>query len=249
MTIKRTAGLLCLLVGLTLAGTSPGADPLPNRSIYQQTVRAAAWVRASKGAGAGWLADAKARLLVTAAHVVGKDQVVNVYVPEFKDDRVIAERSHYERNGKAIAGKVISRDARRDLVLLELDEVPPSAAALKLAAESPGVTDRLHAIGNTSSSQGLWAYHTGLIRQVARLKENSKGVQIDAMVIISQTPINDGDAGGPVVNDRGELVGVATMNVASSRLVGLCIDVSEVREFLARARPAAPASPSDPPNR
>jgi Trypsin len=45
------------------------------------------------------------------------------------------------------------------------------------------------------------------------------------------SPINPGDSGGPVANDRGELIAVTTGDVRSPNLF---IDVEEVKQFLAR---------------
>src|SRR5262249_52591585 len=54
-----------------------------------------------------------------------------------------------------------------------------------------------------------------------------------AKMLETQSPINPGDSGGPVVNDNLELVGVVSSLDPRSRLVSLCIDVEEVRAFLA----------------
>ncbi len=59
-------------------------------------------------------------------------------------------------------------------------------------------------------------------------KQLAKGVQ----VVLTQAPINEGDSGAPVVNERGEVIGVAAAVVWEAHGGGLLIDASEVRRFV-----------------
>ena len=52
------------------------------------------------------------------------------------------------------------------------------------------------------------------------------------MSLETQSPINQGDSGGPVVNVAGELVGISQSLSAKARLVTTCVDISEVKYFL-----------------
>ena len=51
-------------------------------------------------------------------------------------------------------------------------------------------------------------------------------------VVETQSPTNHGDSGGPVVNDRGEIVGVVQGGKLNANLLHYFIDVSEVRAFI-----------------
>ena len=64
----------------------------------------------------------------------------------------------------------------------------------------------------------------------------SNGWNLKAWVIVAQFPINQGDSGGPVVNDRGELVGVNSSRDPNAQLVSNCIDLREIRDILEQAR-------------
>jgi hypothetical protein len=55
---------------------------------------------------------------------------------------------------------------------------------------------------------------------------------VEFRVIETTTPINPGDSGGPVVNDRGELVGIAASHRTDARLVSHTIHVSELQSLL-----------------
>jgi S1-C subfamily serine protease len=205
-------------------------EPTPT-AIYQQTLRSTCWVRGSKNS-TGWLLDRDRKLVLTSLHRLGRERTVQVLFPEFKQNRLIAEREHYEKSGTAVAGQVFAVDPKRDLALIQLASVPQGARPIKLAADSPAPGESLHAIGCTEASQGLWGYSTGVVRQVCRRKGAHHGIALDASVVVCQLPINPGDEGGPVVSGAGELIGISTGTVEKTRLVSFCIDVTEVADFL-----------------
>jgi hypothetical protein len=209
-----------------------GAAELTRKEIYQRTLRGTALVVQSKGTGTGWVVDLARKHLVTNAHVVGADETVRVYFPDFEDGRLIPERSHYGKNAKPIRGDVIVSDPRHDLALIKLESIPDGVAELKLAAESASPSDQTHSIGNPSASEALWIYTFGTVRQVYRRKVKFEDQEVDARVLETQAPINPGDSGGPVVNDQGELIGVSAAINRSGNLFSICIDVAEVKEFL-----------------
>ena len=65
-------------------------------------------------------------------------------------------------------------------------------------------------------------------------KQQAEFGQIDSMILESDAPLNHGDSGGPVMNDRGELVAVVSHGSSQQRQVSGNIDVEEVRKFVAR---------------
>src|SRR5207249_1567090 len=81
----------------------------------------------------------------------------------------------------------------------------------------------------------------GAVRQVYRKQFSTSGkdgkdsFKVDARVVETQSPVNSGDSGGPVVNDQGELVAVVQGHApdAQARLVSYFIDVSEVKALMA----------------
>src|SRR5262249_44524466 len=149
------------------------------------------------------------------------------------------------RNAPRVRGSVLDVDPRRDLALVELESLPAGVTALPLAKEPPGPGDLVHSVGNPTSSDALWVYTSGTVRQVYHKKFTVEGRTIDARVVETQSPINPGDSGGPVVNDQGEVVAVTAATNRAAQLVSVCIEVGEVRDFAAAAlraptpRPAA----------
>ena len=103
-----------------------------------------------------------------------------------------------------------------------------------------------YTVGNPGVSSALWVYTEGSVRQVVfrKFRLNTKQ-DMEAWIAEAQFPINPGDSGGPVVNDRSEIVGVncsrKDLNVAS--LMSNFIELREIQVVLEQARryPMTPA--------
>jgi tetratricopeptide (TPR) repeat protein len=233
--MRKTTLLLLVLLVLFLATTRLPADQAAS-SIYKKTVHATVWVITPKGFGTGWVVDRGRRLIITNTHVVAGQSQVQVVFPAFRDGGVIPERSYY-KNAPRVRGRVLTTDPRRDLAAIAVDRLPEGTTELKLAAEDVGPGDRVHSVGNPGASEALWVYTSGTVRQVYRRHmKYGTGQEVEARVIETQSPINPGDSGGPVVNDNGDLVGVNASHLTGAQLVSYCIDLSEVRPFVARVR-------------
>jgi hypothetical protein len=192
--------------------------------------------------GTGVLIDAEKKLVVTNAHVVGDARSAVIFFPEFKDDQPIVERKHYLDNVRklGVRGSVIAVDRKRDLALVQLDKLPESARAIELAAASIGPGENVESIGNSGSTEALWVYTSGTVRAVYKKQFRTGAGEHDFTVVETQSPINSGDSGGPVVNSQGQLVAVAQAIAPNARLVSYCIDITELKAFLASPWKPAP---------
>jgi len=164
-----------------------------------------------------------------------------VFFPAFDSTgKPISDKAHYQqlmRAGRAISARVLERDERRDLALLQLESVPAPAHPIFLARDgaSPGQT--VHCIGNAGRSGALWGYTSGTVRNSAYFKRwqvrLGPSVRVfEARVVETQLPTNPGDSGGPLVNDHSELVAVTQGFAPDAQLMSLFIDVGEVKNFL-----------------
>jgi hypothetical protein len=199
--------------------------------------------------GSCWLVDEEHRLALTGQHVVNGAAEVVVYFPAYRNGTAIPELAHYHRHVVAVHGRVVHRDTQRDLAGLKLDSLPDHVKAMPLAEQCAGPGDTVHSVGNSGVLTGtLWRYTAGKVRSVYQAEILTKGGLLKARIVETQSPLNAGDSGGPVVNDRGELVGVVNSTQKQASLVSLNVDVSEVRAFLAEVRgptkaPAAGGAP------
>jgi S1-C subfamily serine protease len=263
MSVRRAwlwAGLGLAL--LSLAGCQLGRDaaaaagPTGANRLYNQVVNATGWVATPDGRASGWVLDRRRRLFLTNAHVVldpsGRMRdVVGVIFPLYAPDgRLVTERHVYQQRSRelAIEGAVLCADLGRDLALVLLQRVPEHVGELKLAPAGAGPGDQVHLIGNRGRSPLLWEYVHGTVRQVGQhYCTYDSGQEVAAVCLETQLPSNPGDSGGPVVNDRGQLVGVNAASLRGDAGVNLAIDLSEVRAFLDRARQDFPDAVGLPP--
>ena len=176
-------------------------------------------------AGTGFII-AKEGLILTNNHVVeGADKVeVSLYGEE--DDLRYRAR-------------VVGRDPLTDSALIELTEKPdhalPEAKFGDSAQMQPG--DWVMAIGNPFGLS-----HTVSVGVVSALKRPfpvSEGRTID--MLQTDAAINPGNSGGPLLNVRGEVVGMNTAIFADSRQsgnigIGFAVPINVVRSLLPQLR-------------
>lgn len=246
-------GILCAIGAAVLSLVACGdvsAQTEKKGNPYSALLHSAAWVNASDGAGTAWVVDRERKLLVTNHHVVYNteksrcDEQVFLIFPAYEGGKPVAERDYYRQHiaelvaaGRAMPARVLDADRTIDLAFLVVQELPPDVTAVPLAPASPDPGDLLHSIGNPGGSDALWLYTQGYVKQVSRkewrTQQGKEFARHEARVVETQAPTNHGDSGGPVINDKGELVAVTQGGSVSSHLLNVAIDVSEVRKYLA----------------
>jgi S1-C subfamily serine protease len=228
---------------------------LSGKDIFQRVLRSAVWIahaadtgdgRMGVASGSGSLIDMAGRHVLTNFHVVGNQDAVSVFFPEFDGNKkLIAVRDHYVKklfSSGGIRGKVVYRDRKRDLAIIQLPQLPAGVGPVPLAAESVGPGDSVHSIGNPGASGALWAYTPGSVKSIYPKKWavpdfiERKLYQFEATVVETTSPVNAGDSGGPLVNSRGELVAVTQGGVSAVGTISYFIDISEVRSVLTAAK-------------
>lgn len=251
MPASRLTSIVARLIAWTIFLAAP-CRLAAEDNVYRRCVRSTVWLiqPASQNrlrAGSGTLIDASKRLVLTNYHVVPEGDEVLVVFPSF-DSRgnVIQDRDHYAAllktpNG-AIPGKVLIREQRKDLAVVQLTRVPKGVPAIPLAPAAPAPGDQVHSIGSPGLSAGLFNYTDGRVKAVAwkRYRTGSgpndpNGFEIDARVIETSSSTNQGDSGGPLLNNRGELVGVTQGILVGGegvRPISYFIEVGEVRSLL-----------------
>lgn len=239
---------------LTVA-IAAGVDPVPS---------GIAWVRVENDqAGAGFVVDTDRRWLVTCRHLVADRRTVDVFFPWVEQGRLITDRAAYLRNrtslrerGLVVTGTVRRTSEAADLALVELARLPAGTAALVLAQELPVPGETLCVVGHRLDLETLWNVTIGPLRATGRLTDGYfwRGTRLaaDAHVLIGQLPIEEGDSGGPVLNTRGEVVGLAAALRRQCPLAAVCVSAAEITAFLretmsAGAAPPAPAAGPPPP--
>jgi serine protease Do len=163
--------------------------------------RAAEQTPGRRGLGSGFLIDA-AGVALTNAHVVGDAARV---------DAVMLDGTKYR-------AKVLGLDKKTDVAVIELEAGGKKFSHLTLAdSDAARVGDWVIAVG---SPFGLQATVTsGIIS--AKARQIGAGPYDD--FIQTDAAINPGNSGGPLVNMRGEVVGINTAIVRGGSGIGFAI--------------------------
>ncbi len=212
-------------------------------TIYRKMLPSTVWILQSVGtnqsnSGTGALIDRDRKMILTANHVVARNRTASVFFPAFDDTGKVKNELRDYPAGAGLRGTVVFADPSRDLALIQLGALPGANPALPLAAKSAEPGDRLHLIGNfgiNDANPVLWSSLPAYVRNVARKRVHlNTGQAIDAWMVLTESAVNPGDSGGPVVNDRGELVAVVCGFDPKSRSVSSFIDVQEVHAVVGR---------------
>ncbi|HJZ92995.1 MAG TPA: serine protease [Gemmataceae bacterium] len=209
--------------------------------VYQGLLRSTGLVevpdrQGSVTYGTCWVVDRRRGLAVTTQHVIGDSTDAVVYFPVRRDAAAVTELAYYHQRVAAVRARVIHCEVRKDLALLGLEALPDDVEAIPLSEQSARPGNTVHSIGNSGVEKGrLWRYTAGQVRSVYRARLRRPNVTVDARFVETQSAINPGDSGAPLVNDRGELVGVVRSMDEQSNLVSLNVDVSEVKALLSVA--------------
>jgi S1-C subfamily serine protease len=169
-----------------------------------------------QGQGSGFVLD-KAGHVLTNYHVVeGANRGVEVMLS----------------NKRRYAAKVVGTDRVHDLALLQIDA--PNLEPVTLADSSQlAVGQKVYAIGNPFGLSGTMT--RGIISSIRSIR-GSEGAPIED-AIQTDAAINPGNSGGPLLNSRGEVIGINTMIASNgaeqSSGIGFAIPVNTAKAVLA----------------
>jgi putative serine protease PepD len=183
------------------------------------TQRQGPFVQQGEGAGTGIVIDADGTVL-TNAHVVADATSITVTVAG---------------ETKARRATVITSDADRDLALLKVSDTAGLVAAPLGASSDVAVGDQVVAIGNALALEGGPTVTEGIVSALGRTIQTEHGTLRGS--IQTDAAISSGNSGGPLVNARGQVIGMNTAVAASTGTVnasniGFAISIDAIRGFL-----------------
>ncbi|HEX6737916.1 MAG TPA: trypsin-like peptidase domain-containing protein [Vicinamibacteria bacterium] len=119
-------------------------------------------------------------------------------------------------DGRRLPGTVVRAEARVDLGLVQVSGAGVEPLPLGDVADL-AVGDRVMMIG---SPVGLeFTVHEGNVSSLSRSVEGVAYVQLDAKV-------NPGNSGGPLIDERGRVVGVVTLKHSGAEGIGLALPIN-----------------------
>jgi serine protease Do len=150
---------------------------------------------------------------------------------------VLADASEVrlELDGGTVEAQVSHVDVRNDLAVLELAQ-PVEGHVFELAARSPQPGSQVAAIGYPMGEPKTLTVGSvsGLDREVRTESGRYSGL------LQTDTAINPGSSGGPVLDPTGRVVGVAGAVRADAQGIGFAIPSTTVRRMLRRDLPGQP---------
>jgi serine protease Do len=219
--------LYCLaFVAALSCGGRPAASPNTDGSRLAEQVRSSVRtpaeiaarstpsvvsVRTEQSLGTGFVVSQDG-LIATNLHVIAGNSAITVTLSDHREFQVV---------------EIWNGDRQRDLVIMRIQ-------AKKLPVIPLGDSDNIHpgdsvvAIGHPLGLEDTVS--NGLVSAVRKLDKGLTVLQISA-------PIAPGSSGGPIFNDHGEVIGVATAIMLGGQNINFGVPISYLKELL--KRPAA----------
>ena len=168
------------------------------------------------GQGSGFILDHSGHVLTNFHVVEGANRGIEVMLS----------------NKRRYAAKVVGTDRAHDLALLQIDA--PNLQPVTLA-DSGGLSvgQKVYAIGNPFGLSGTMT--RGIISSIRSIR-GAEGAPIED-AIQTDAAINPGNSGGPLLNSRGEVIGINTMIASNgadqSSGIGFAIPINTAKAVLA----------------
>jgi len=170
------------------AAVSPAVVTISNR----QKINPNAATARQANAGSGVIFDARGDI-ITNRHVIDGAETIDVTLP----------------GGKIVAGTLVGQDPVADIAVVRIDPAEVSAVATFGDSSRVRSGERVVVIGSPLE------FETSITRGIISGTDRSIG-GMDGMVQ-TDAAISPGNSGGPLVNARGEVIGIATSTIRTNQ--------------------------------
>jgi S1-C subfamily serine protease len=168
-----------------------------------------------QGQGSGFILDKQGHIL-TNNHVIDNAQRVEV---------TLSDKHKYKAT-------VVGVDKNHDLAMLLINNAPNLQPATLADSRSLMVGQRVYAIGNPFGLSGTMT--RGIISAIRSIRGPQNNPIEDA--IQTDAAVNPGNSGGPLLNSRGEVIGITTLiannGADQSSGIGFAIPINTAKAFL-----------------
>jgi len=172
-----------------------------NRSVVHIATKAVgigsfAQLKVREGSGSGSILDTQGHIL-TNFHVIEGARQINVSLS----------------NGSTYPAEIVGQDPDTDIAVLKIDAPPDFLVPLNLGtSDSLRVGQRIYAIGNPFGLERTLS--TGMISSLDRQIPSKAGRSMRSLIQLDLT-LNQGNSGGPLINTRGQQIGMNTAIISS----------------------------------
>jgi S1-C subfamily serine protease len=176
--------------------------------------------RVERGSGSGFIINSSGQIL-TNSHVVDGADLVTVTL----------------KDGRTFKGKVLGEDPVTDVAVIQIDANKlPTLALGKSDTLQPG--EAVIAIGNPLGLNNTVT--SGIISATDRSSSDIGASDKRVDYLQTDAAINPGNSGGPLLNARGEVIGMNTAIIQGAQGLGFAIPINTVQkiaqELIAKGR-------------
>ncbi|MBX7259989.1 MAG: SUMF1/EgtB/PvdO family nonheme iron enzyme, partial [Candidatus Hydrogenedentes bacterium] len=176
--------------------------------------------RRGAGTGSGFLID-DLGTIVTNYHVV--------------ENAMRARAVFHDGKEVAISG-YLAMYPEQDLAVLRLTDVPEGRKPLPICEEFPIRGQRVMALGapygfSFTPTDGI----VSAIRDANEMAKSLPGLKLRVTWIQTTTPISPGNSGGPLINSKGEVIGVNTITHRMGQNLNFAVSAKDVKQALQKS--------------
>lgn len=134
-------------------------------------------------------------------------------------------------DGRTVKGRAIWTDPTLDLAIVKIDDTNNLTPAPLGDSKAITVGQNAIAIGNPLGLRFQRSVTAGIISALNRTIEVEDGVYMDDLVQ-TDASINPGNSGGPLINARGEVIGINTIKVTTAEGMGFAIPINVAKPII-----------------
>lgn len=173
-------------------------------------------IKEQDGIGSGFIINEEG-YVVTNYHVINGASEVKIIL----------------NDGKEVNAKVINYDADQDIAVVKItDKMKVPGVAVLGNSDALQAGEDVIAMGNPLGKEFSQTVTKGVVSSADRVIKTEKGV--DTHYIQTDTAINPGNSGGPLINAKGEVIGINSAKKVGEGIegIGFSIPINKVRERL-----------------
>jgi S1-C subfamily serine protease len=199
------------------APPTTGEVPLDIQRLLDAAEPSVVAIESSSSAGSGFVISANG-LIVTNDHVIsGASELDVVFV-----------------DGTTADAELVGSFPDDDVAMIRVKKRHDLVPARLGSSDALHVGDSVVAIGNALGLGVEPSVTLGIVSAKDRSIETEDGLR--EHLIQTDAAINPGNSGGPLVNARGEVVGINTANIPGAQNIGFALSIDAVKPLIAKLR-------------
>ncbi len=197
------------------------APELTLEELVRQAKPAVVYLKGLDKSGSGFFVTSTG-VIVTNAHLAHGEETLHTLLS----------------TGRELEGKVVYIDPDLDIALVKVAAASGEGELPRLTLADASTVrqgESVLAIGNPGDAM-LFSVTKGIVSAVGKFPDAGPGTWIQ-----TDTPINPGNSGGPLLNSRGEVIGINTQKLIKKNVtgIGFALSATDLLEVLHRFYPGA----------